>query len=93
MAVSFTQYLLPDGRKKIITLSVADDVDALARKLIDKGYHFEIEILTTGQVAASVGDNDGDYVHDIGFNDNTVQQRMETMIRRAAEKLLGISCS
>ena len=45
MPVKFTQYLRPDGRRKMITLQVPDHVGEMAAKIFAAGYHFDAEIL------------------------------------------------
>lgn len=56
MAVPFTQFLLPDGRQKEIEISLDPDVEAKAQDIIAAGYKFEIEILRTGIISATIAD-------------------------------------
>lgn len=55
MEIKFTQYCLPDGRKKQIHLT-CDDSECVrkAEALTDAGYELEIEILHTGEVSMTV---------------------------------------
>ena len=48
--IDFTQYLMPHGRAKPVSVDRPDDVYQKARELIRAGYHFEIEMLSTGDV-------------------------------------------
>lgn len=54
LTIPFTQFLLPDGRKREMTIEVVPEVAEMASNLIADGYKFEIEILTNGMVSASV---------------------------------------
>jgi len=49
--VPFTQYLLPNGRKREVTMDVDKATCEAATKLIADGVHFDAEILTTGEVS------------------------------------------
>lgn len=53
--IPFTQYLLPDGRAKVVDMKV--DQPSTARMaseiLMEKGYRFEFEILRTGVVSVT----------------------------------------
>ena len=51
MAIPFTQYILPDGRKKAILIDMPDDIERMATELIDDGCHFDAEVLMTGVVS------------------------------------------
>ena len=49
--IEFTQYMLPDGRRKQITMDVPDEIQTKYDDLRENGYHFDAEILTTGIVS------------------------------------------
>ena len=49
--IYFTQYLRPDGRTKRIKVERPENVETLARELVEGGAKFELEQLTTGQVS------------------------------------------
>ncbi len=46
MALRVTQYLRPDGRKKMITIQVPDHVGEQAARVVAAGYHFDVEVLS-----------------------------------------------
>ncbi len=46
MALRITQYLRPDGRRKLITLKVPDHVGEQAARVVAAGYHFDAEVLS-----------------------------------------------
>lgn len=61
MSVKFTQFILPHGRTREITISLAPEVETKADKLLQRGYNFEIEILSTGQISATINHSSLDY--------------------------------
>lgn len=54
MAIEFTQYILPYGRKETVKTIRPEPIEAMARDIIAAGYKFEAEILTTGQVSVTI---------------------------------------
>ena len=54
--IPFTQYLLPDGRKRAVEFSVSGEEAIIARRVLDKGLRFEAEVLTTGEVSLTIFD-------------------------------------
>ena len=50
MAIPFTQFLRPDGRKTSVVIDMSEEIELMARSLIERGYKFEIEELSTGMV-------------------------------------------
>jgi hypothetical protein len=67
MAIPFTQYLLPDGRKKSISIDRPDAIEAIAEQFIAAGGWYEAEILTTGHVSLTAGLTVDDEPQDIAF--------------------------
>lgn len=51
MSIPFTQYLMPDGRKKLAAIEMEAEVEAKAKTLLEKGCHFDIEVLNTGMIS------------------------------------------
>jgi len=56
--IPFTQYLLPDGRKRSMSFAVKGESARKAMQIVDAGLLFEAEILTTGEVSLTVHDPD-----------------------------------
>lgn len=56
MAIPFTQYLLPNGRRAPTEIERGPEVEAKAREIIAAGYCFECELLTTGHVSLTIAD-------------------------------------
>ena len=48
VAVPFTQYLLPDGRKRPNVIDLPDELAAPVKALLEAGCVFEVEILSAG---------------------------------------------
>lgn len=51
MEIAFTQFLMPNGRPKQVTINRPDAIATLAKGLIDQGCRFEIEMLPTGEIS------------------------------------------
>lgn len=61
MAIPFTQYLLPHGRRKAAEIERPEDIEAIAQKFIESGGRYECEVLTTGHVSlTAVKEVDGE---------------------------------
>lgn len=50
MSIPFTQWLLPDGRPRRVTIDRAPEVEAKAREMMAVGLSLEAEVLRTGEV-------------------------------------------
>lgn len=55
MSIPFTQYLLPFGRQRAVTIKRSDYIEAIAQRFIDAGGYYEAEFLTTGEVSFTAG--------------------------------------
>lgn len=60
MHVPFTQYLRPSGEPREGGFEVSDEVGAKARELLDKGVHFDAEVLSTGHLSLTAEQDDLD---------------------------------
>lgn len=61
MSIPFTQYILPNGRRRHEEIDRPDEVEAIAKRFIDSGGRYECEVLTTGHVSlTAVKDVDGE---------------------------------
>jgi hypothetical protein len=70
--IPFTQYLLPDGRKKFIEFECEnEEVYNKAKELLSLGYSFDAEILSTGIVSFTcLKDNEDDEIIGITLAEN-----------------------
>ena len=60
MNIKFTQYLLPDGRQRIIYLECPDGLQSKAQELTKNNCRFETEILHTGHISMTVENHDSE---------------------------------
>jgi len=65
MPVPFTQYLRPNGRKVQVEIALDEETETMAKAIIASGLLFEIEVLSTGEVSATIADPnlDLDVIH------------------------------
>lgn len=85
--VGFTCYFPPNGKKRIESLEVSNETKAAYDSVVSAGYHFEAELLTTGEVSLTCGDDDGDYVFNIVKAGDSVKQGSIDVITEAYERL------
>lgn len=50
----FTQFIFPNGRRRLIQIPCPPEVEPAANFIMEKGGTFEVEILTTGHVSFTV---------------------------------------
>lgn len=88
--IPFTQYLMPDGRKRETSIDRGDDVERMAHEIIDKGYRFEIEMLQTGQISMTVSDpeEEEDVACEICNNGPDVPPTVDRLVTEAHARLL-----
>ena len=89
--IPFTQYMLPDGRKKDTGIERPAAIEALASKIIEAGFRFEAEVLGTGSVSLTiVGQNEEGEEDDLDIevveNGPEVREAIDRMIMRFASK-------
>lgn len=84
MAVRFTQFLRPDGRRQPIEIDgLAPAVESMANELAAAGWRLEIEVLRTGHVHADVCNAEGQLSSLIEENGPKLPGAIETMLREA----------
>ena len=88
--IPFTQYLRPDGRKTYVTINRPEEISSLADKIIDRGYRFECEHLSSGHASFTISDDDDDHDIEIVENGPKVPETIDAMIKRFAAKI-GVS--
>ena len=54
--IPFTQYMKPDGRKVPVEFDVEDEAASKAMAIIEHGWRFEVEELTTMEASLTVFD-------------------------------------
>lgn len=86
--IPFTQYIRPNGRTEpVFTCDpefYTDEVYDKAQKILDAGYTFGVEMLTTGHISATIEDlKEGvDVEICIASNDKMVSKEIAAMILR-----------
>ncbi len=86
MSIPFTQYILPHGRKQAISINCRANIEEKAKRIIEKGYCFECEVLTTGEVSLTItNDEDGDIAIEIVPNSLAVPIAVEALITKFQE--------
>lgn len=85
--IQFTKYSLPKGYKSQVTIDRPEHICNMAKELEKKGYHFDIEILRTGEVSMTVESNDGELpgAMKVCSNDEQVPINVDVMILEAYE--------
>lgn len=85
--IPFTQFILPDGRRKPNPyLCFDEDVSKKAQLILDAGFDFEIEVLSTGAVHGTITMNacnnyEGDNASFISPNGPAVVDKINGMIQ------------
>lgn len=88
MSIAFTQYLLPDGRKRRTEIDMSEEIEVLARRFISAGGWYESEMLgdlKTISLTACWNREDGD--NDIAIrvveNGPPVVEAVEQIVRES----------
>jgi hypothetical protein len=91
--IPFTQYFMPDGHQKPMSVKVEDAVSAFAQSLIAKGYRFECEMLSDYQTISLTVVNPED-TQDIAIvlcqNGPEVIPSVSKLVKDAVEYDLGL---
>ena len=80
--IEFTQYVLPHGRRKPVSIDRPQPIFDKAQEIIANGYCFECEILTTGHVSVTIADPEEelDVAIKVVGNDSAVPAAIDEMI-------------
>ena len=81
MEIGFTQYLRPNGRTRIVTTDVADDLAKDVEAIETAGYRLTAEVLSTGVVSLCIEGQDGDVGGELVPNGAGVPAAVDTLIR------------
>jgi len=86
--IPFTQYLRPNGRTREVSIERPAEIYKKAMEIINAGYRFEVEELTTGQISMTISKDDEDCDIELVSNGPEVPVAVDRMITRFhAEKL------
>lgn len=79
--IPFTQYIAPHGAPKAVSIEVRPEIAAKAATIINHGFRFECEVLSTGQVSATITDpEEGDLDIIVMPNGPGVREAIEKMV-------------
>lgn len=83
LAIPFTQFVAPHGKRRDTSIEVAPDVHEKAMRLIADGLRFECEVLSTGHVSMTITDpEDGDLDIRVRPNGPGIREAVEDMVRK-----------
>ena len=86
VTILFTQYLRPNGLKAPMSVHCRANVEEKAKRIIDSGYLFECEVLTTGEVSLTItNDKDGDVAIKVVPNSPSIPLAVESLINKFLE--------
>ena len=83
-AIHFTQYLRPHGRPVPVFIDRPDEIAAKADAIRARGFQFECEELTTGDVSLTISNDDGDHDIEVVPNGPDVPDAVDRLITRFA---------
>jgi len=86
MTIPFTQYLQPDGAKRAVVIDMDEETETQAKILIDKGCHFDVEILNTGLISLTCEDDEDLISIEICENDASIPHAVRKVVRTAIER-------
>lgn len=84
MSIPFTQYLMPDGRRNEVTIDMPANVEQAAFALIEKGCHFDIEMLSTGMISMTCEKDEDLIAIEVCPNDERVVAGVEKIVKQSA---------
>lgn len=89
MSIPFTQYLLPDGRRKHIEIERPAPIEAMAQEIRTAGFRFEAEVLTNGVVSLTIYSQEleEDVAIKLCSNDAMVPAAVDVLVAQFYEKL------
>jgi hypothetical protein len=85
--IPFTQYLRPNGRRAEVSIERPDEIADLAQRIIDRGFRFECEELSTGHCSFTIAGPDDDEDIEVVMNGPAVPPAIDRMIKRFAAKI------
>jgi len=85
--IPFTQYLRPNGRRNEVTIERPKEICDKAWSIIDEGYRFEAEVLTTGYVSLTISKNSEDHAIKVINNGPDVPLAVDNMVNNFYERL------
>lgn len=87
IAIVFTQFVRPHGERRAESVRRPQPVEDAARKLVEAGCRFEIEVLRTGEVSMEVmgPDEDDSLWIEVCPNGPAVPEAVDRLVEKASE--------
>ena len=83
MIVSVTQFLLPDGRQRLVSAEVPDDLRPQVEAIQQSGCRLTAEVLTTDEVSQCIEHPDiGDFDHVLSPTGPEATKKLRLMVAR-----------
>ena len=89
--VTFTQYLLPEGRRKEIQIVRSAEIEALAHSFIEAGGKYEAEILRTGEVSLTAHMDGEDMKIVLCENGPKVPDAVDRLVHESTSVIAGFN--
>jgi len=83
MAIRFTQYMMPNGRKVPKDIERPEAIEGMANTVRQFGGEFSIEVLTTGEVAMSIERDETVLAMEVVTNGPEVPKAVDRIVRMA----------
>jgi hypothetical protein len=87
VSIPFTQYLMPDGRKRDELVDRPSEIEALAQRFIAAGGKYECEVLGTGHVSITAChpnfDDEGDIAIKVCSNGPAVLAAVDEVVKNS----------
>lgn len=82
--ISFTQYLMPDGRRQEVQIERPKEIEDLALEAYRQGWALECEMLPDYEtVSFTITDDlEGDLAHELCKNGPEVEEAVDRLLRR-----------
>jgi len=89
MSIPFTQHLLPDDRHRPVTIDMPADIEEEAQVLIEQGFRFDIEKLSTGMVylTCHIPGDDDSWTNQLSEDGPTVIDAVTNLVNTAHARL------
>lgn len=86
--IPFTQYLMPDGRPRRITIERPAEIEAKASEIIARGWTFEAEMLSDyATVSLTVSDGDCDVAIEVASNGPEIPNAIDRLVLAAHSRI------
>jgi hypothetical protein len=80
LAIPFTQFLRPHGRQMATWIERPEPVALKATHILQAGFRFECEVLTTGLISLTISDAEADYACEVVTNTEEVPAAVDRLI-------------